>query len=87
MRFKQYIDETVVSGNIANYDKKIGDKGTTKQDFIELVIKNEEFMEKINQVANKYNLSVTRNGNRVKLEGPTDKINQAKERLKSLGVE
>lgn len=87
MRFKQYIDETVVSGNIANYDKKIGDRGNTKIDFLELVIKNEEFMEKINQVANKYNLSVTRNGNRVKLEGPTEKVRQAEEELKSMGVE
>lgn len=85
-RFKQYIDETVTSTSIANYDKKIGDKGTTKLDFIELVIKNEEFMEKINQVADEYGLSVTINGNRVKLEGPTEKIRQAEEALKAAGV-
>lgn len=87
MRFKQYIDEVTASGDVANYDKKIGDKGTTKQDFVELVIKNEEFMEKVNQVAKKYDLSVTRNGNRVKLTGPTEKVRQAEEALKSLGVE
>lgn len=86
-RFKQYIDETVVSSNIARYDKKIGDRGNTKMDFLELVIKNEEFMEKINQVADKYGLSVTRNGNRVKLEGSPEKIRQAEEDLKAAGVE
>lgn len=87
MRFKQYIEEETTGQSIANYDKKIGDKGTTKQDFVELVIKNEEFMQKVNQVAKKYNLSVTRNGDRVKLEGSTEKVRQAEEELKSMGVE
>lgn len=86
MRFKKYIDEATVGSDIANYDKKIGDKGTTKLDFLELVLKNEEFMEKVNQVAKKYNLSVTRNGDRVKLEGSTEKIRQAEEELKNMGV-
>lgn len=87
MRFKQYIEEETIAADVATYDKKIGDKGTTKQDFVELVIKNEEFMQKVNQVAKKYNLSVTRNGDRVKLEGSTEKVRQAEEELKSMGVE
>lgn len=87
MRFKQYIEEETVASDVASYDKKIGDKGDTKLDFIELLIKNEEFMEKVNQVAKQYDLSVTRRGDRVTLEGSTEKVRQAEEELKSMGVE
>ena len=85
-KFKKYIDEATTSADIARYDKKIGDKGTTKEDSVKIVLQKESFMKKVKEIANKYELSVERDGNEVTLTGSTEKVRQAEEALKAAGV-
>lgn len=91
-RFKKYIDEAVISTKVANYDKKIGDKGSTSSDSIEIIIKDPKFFSKIKEVASKYGLDIERprktleEGDWVKLTGETSDVRQAEEVLKSEGV-
>ena len=86
MKFKKFIKETTTTSDIEDYDTLIGDKGNAKTDFIELILKNEKFMETINKIAEKNNLSVKRKGDLVTLEGPTEVINKVEMQLMSLGV-
>lgn len=84
--YKKYLEETTDSSSIANYDKKIGDKGTTKEDFIEIIIKDESFMDTINSVVKNKNVSVSRDGNLVTIKGSTEKIRQVEKILIEMGI-
>jgi len=84
--YKKYLDETTTSTDVANYDKKIGDEGNSQKDFVEIVLKNESFMETINTVTKNKDVSVTRNGNLVTIEGSTEVIKQIENTLIEMGV-
>lgn len=94
-KVEKYMDETVTSGDVANYDKKIGDKGTTETDSIEIVMKTDQtndIVETINKIAKSSNLDVDipdepiEKGDVIKLSGPTEKIRQVEMKLKELGI-
>ena len=86
MKFYNFLNSSTTSQSIARYDKKIGDKGTTKEDSVKIVLQKESFMKKVKEIANKYGLSVERDGNEVTLTGSTEKVRQAEEALKADGV-
>ena len=86
MKFYNFLNSSTTSQSIARYDKKIGDKGTTKEDSVKIVLQKESFMKKVKEIANKYGLSVERDGNEVTLTGSTEKVRQAEEALKAAGV-
>lgn len=86
-RLRKYLEEAVTSAKVANYDKKIGDKGNTSNDSITLSVKDESFVSKVKEIAKKYNLSISRDGDTITLTGETSDIRQAEEELKSAGAE
>ena len=86
MKFYNFLNSSTTIQSIARYDKKIGDKGTTKEDSVKIVLQKESFMKKVKEIANKHGLSVERDGNEVTLTGPTEKVRQAEEALKAAGV-
>lgn len=84
--YKKYLTDSTTSGDIANYDKKIGDPGDSKTTFIELILKDESFMDQINKIIKNYDVSVDRQGMLVKIEGPTEIINRIENMLREIGV-
>lgn len=83
----KYIGETITSGNIAKYDKKIGDKGTTKSDSVDIVVKNKGFLKTIEKLVERNGLTMEKNGNIVTIEGPTEKIRKVEMQIQEMGVE
>ncbi|MFW5795151.1 MAG: hypothetical protein ACOCV1_06665 [Bacillota bacterium] len=60
MKFYNFIKETTTGQSISQYHKKIGDKGSTSSDSIEIIIKDPKFFSKIKEVASKYGLDIER---------------------------
>lgn len=83
----KYLDETITSGDVANYDKKIGDKGTTKRDSIDIIVKNEEFIETIEKLVNKNKLTMEKNGDIITIKGSTERVRKVELQLQEMGVE
>lgn len=83
----KYLEETVTSGNIAKYDKKIGDKGTTKRDSVDIIVKNMGFMKIVDKLVERNGLTMEKNGNIVTIEGPTEKVRKVEMQLQEMGVE
>lgn len=96
MKFKKYIKEVTTGQSVANYDKKIGDKGTSTTDSTEIVIKDDQDVDElvnfIKQLADKHDLDVMRPrksleaGDVIKLEGNTEDIEVLEQRLREMGV-
>lgn len=87
MKFYKWLNDAVTSADVATYDKKIGDKGTTEEDSIEVVLKDNSFIDIIKSLISKRkDVTMSQDGKVITIQGPTEKIRQVEMELKELGV-